>query len=179
MNPKRLSPPLTDKDARSLHVGDEVLITGILYTARDAAHKRLVDLLNQGKNLPFDICGQIVYYVGPSPSRPGRPIGSAGPTTSGRMDAFAPRLIAVGQRGMIGKGEMGAEVARALKEHGAVYLMAVGGAGALLGGTVQESEVVAYEDLGPEAIRRIRVIDFPAIVAQDSHGGNLFRSSVL
>jgi fumarate hydratase subunit beta len=176
MGPKRLSPPLTEKDARSLHAGDEVLITGVLYTARDAAHKRLTDLLDQGKDLPFDIRGQIIYYVGPTPARPGKPFGSAGPTTSGRMDAFAPRLIRAGQKGMIGKGEMGAEVARALEDHGAVYFMAVGGAGALLGRTVEESEIVAYEDLGPEAIRRIRVIDFPALVAQDSHGGNLFRS---
>ncbi len=175
MERKRLTPPLTDEDARSLHAGDEVLITGVLYTARDAAHKRLVDLLDQGKPLPFDVRGQIVYYVGPTPARPGKPIGAAGPTTSGRMDKFAPRLIASGQKGMIGKGEMGVEVSEALKEYGAVYFMTVGGAGALLGKTITESEIVAYEDLGPEAIRKIRVVDFPAIVAQDSHGGNLFK----
>lgn len=170
----RLTPPLSHETVRNLRAGDRVLITGSLYTARDAAHKRLVQILDKGEKLPFEIRGQIIYYVGPTPARPGKPIGSAGPTTSGRMDAYAPRLIAAGLKGMIGKGEMGPDVVKSIQEHGAVCFMAVGGAGALLAQAVTACNIIDYEDLGPEAIRRLEVVDFPVIVAQDSLGGNIY-----
>jgi fumarate hydratase subunit beta len=166
--------PLTIDSVRKLKAGDSVLISGQLYTARDAAHKRLVDLIDAGKELPFDLRDQTIYYVGPAPSRPGQIINSAGPTTSYRMDPYAPVLIENGLRGMIGKGERGSEVVAAMKEFGAVYFAAVGGAAALIAQTIKECEVIAYEDLGAEAIRRMRVQDFPAVVAQDCHGGNLY-----
>jgi len=175
---KVLSTPLTDEVVKSLRVGDEVLINGILYTARDAAHKRLVELLDKGQPLPIDLKGQIIYYVGPTPARPGRPIGAAGPTTSGRMNPYAPRLIAIGLKGMIGKGEMGPEVMEAMKKYGAVYFVAIGGAGALISKSIRKAEVVAYEDLGAEAIRQLEVENFPAIVAQDCYGGNLYEEGV-
>jgi len=171
---KVITTPLSNTDVEDLRAGDTVKITGVIYTARDAAHKRLVDLLDQGKELPFDINGQIIYYVGPAPAKPGQAIGSAGPTTSYRMDPYAPRLIEAGQKGMIGKGEMGLEVVEAMKKHKAVYFAAVGGAGALIAKSIKKSEIVAYEDLGAEAIRRLEVEDFPAVVAQDAHGGNFY-----
>lgn len=173
-----LQTPLSDEDVKKLKIGDKVLLNGVIYTGRDAAHKRLVELIDAGKDLPIDIKGQIIYYVGPSPAKPGKPIGSAGPTTSYRMDPYAPALIAKGLKGMIGKGPRGEGVVAAMKEHGAVYLGAVGGAAALIARAIKKAEVVAYEDLGPEAIRRLEVEDLPVIVAQDSHGGDLFREGV-
>lgn len=169
-----VNPPLSEEDARNLKAGDEVLISGKLYTARDAAHKRLVELLDKGEPLPIDVNGQIIYYVGPTPERPGNPIGSAGPTTSYRMDPYAPRLIEIGLRGMIGKGERGQNVVDAMKEHGAVYFATTGGAAALIAEKIVSSKIVAYEDLGAEAIREVVVKDFPAVVAQDSHGDNIY-----
>jgi len=174
----KLHTPLSDEDVNKLKIGDKVLLNGVIYTGRDAAHKRLVELIDAGKDLPIDIKGQIIYYVGPSPAKPGKPIGSAGPTTSYRMDPYAPALIAQGLKGMIGKGPRGEGVVEAMKEHGAVYLGAVGGAAALIARAIKKAEVVAYEDLGPEAIRRLEVEDLPVIVAQDAHGGNLFQEGV-
>jgi fumarate hydratase subunit beta len=174
----RLHTPLSDEDVDQLKIGDKVLLSGVIYTGRDAAHKRLVELIDAGKELPIDIRGQIIYYVGPSPAKPGKPIGSAGPTTSYRMDPYAPALIAQGLKGMIGKGPRGAGVVEAMKEHRAVYLGAVGGAAALIARAIKKAEVVAYEDLGPEAIRRLEVEDLPVIVAQDAHGGDLFQEGV-
>jgi len=176
--PVRLTPPLSDEDVLGLRAGDKVLITGVLYTARDAAHKRLVELLDAGGELPFDVKGQIIYYVGPTPAKPGAVIGSAGPTTSGRMDAYAPRLIELGLKGMVGKGARGEEVKEAMRAHKAVYMAAVGGAAALIARSIRKAEVIAYEDLGPEAIRRLEVVDFPAIVVNDAHGGDLFEEGV-
>ena len=166
--------PLTEKVARGLKAGDSVLITGTIYTARDAAHKRLLDALDKGGTLPVDLKNQIIYYAGPAPAPPGKPIGSVGPTTSYRMDSFAPKTIELGLKGMIGKGPRGKEVVDAMKKHGAVYFAAVGGAGALLAKCVRGARVVAYEDLGAEAIRELKVEKFPAIVAIDSNGNNLY-----
>ncbi len=170
----RLSPPLTDEVVERLRAGDRVLITGTVYTARDAAHARLVERIRNGESLPFDLEGQIIYFVGPTPAPPGRPIGSAGPTTAYRMDPYSPLLVAHGLKAMIGKGKRSAEVREALKRHKAVYLGAVGGAGALLSKRIVAAEIVAYEDLGPEAIRRLEVRDFPAVVVNDAHGGDLY-----
>jgi len=175
---KKITTPLSDADAASLRVGDKVSITGVIYTGRDAAHKRLVELLDAGKQLPFDPEGQIIYYVGPAPAKPGKPIGSAGPTTSYRMDAYAPRLIEVGLKGMIGKGSRSAEVVDAMKKHRAVYFAAVGGAAALIAKRIKSKELVAYEDLGPEAIFRLEVEDFPVIVANDVSGEDLYQKGV-
>lgn len=172
--PIRLRAPLTDADVKGLRAGDQVLLSGDLYTARDAAHARLADLIRQGQPLPFDLRGQIVYFVGPTPAPPGRPIGSAGPTTSYRMDPYSPLLIEHGLKGMVGKGKRSAEVTEALKKHKAVYLAAVGGAGALIAQRIRAAEIVAYEDLGPEAIRRLTVEDFPAVVVNDCHGGDVY-----
>ena len=172
--PIRMTPPLSDEDVERLKIGDRVLITGVIYTGRDAAHKRLFDLLREGKDLPFDIRGQIIYYVGPTPAKPGQVFGSAGPTTSYRMDAYSPSLIGRGLKGMIGKGMRSDAVKEAMKKHKAVYLAATGGAGALLGKRVKKAEVVAYEDLGPEAIRRLEVEDLPVIVINDVHGDDLY-----
>ncbi len=172
---KVITPPLSDADVEDLRAGDTVKITGVIYTARDAAHKRLVELLDQGKELPVDLEGQIMYFVGPTPAKPGNPIGSAGPTTSYRMDPYSPRIIEIGQKGMIGKGERGTPVVDAMKTHKAVYFAAVGGAGALIAKSIKKAEIVAYEDLGAEAIRRLEVEEFPAVVAQDCHGGNLYQ----
>ncbi|MBP8304244.1 MAG: fumarate hydratase C-terminal domain-containing protein [Phycisphaerae bacterium] len=166
----RLAPPLDEQTARSLRAGDEVLISGVVYTARDMAHQRMCLALEQGQALPFDLEGAVLYFVGPTPARPGRVIGAAGPTTASRMDAFSPMLIAAGLRAMIGKGYRGGEVREALVRHGAVHLSAMGGAGALLSLHIVGAELIAYEDLGTEAIRRLTVVDFPAIVAYDSHG---------
>jgi fumarate hydratase subunit beta len=170
-----LRPPLTDDAVAKLAAGDRVLINGIIYTARDAAHKRLVELIREERPLPLDLAGQIIYYVGPTPPPPGRPIGAAGPTTSYRMDPYAPILIEKGLKGMIGKGVRGDAVIEAMKRHRAVYFAATGGAGALISKTIKRAEVVAYEDLGTEAIRRLEVEAFPAIVVNDAHGNDLYR----
>ena len=171
---KRITAPLTLEQVKDLKVGDSVLISGVIYTARDAAHKRLCELADEGKPLPFDVENSVIYYVGPTPAKPGQVIGSAGPTTSYRMDAYSPTLIKLGQRGMLGKGKRGPEVVEAMKEHGAVYFGAIGGAGAHLAKCIKKAEIVAYEDLGAEAIRRLEVEDFPAIVIIDSEGNNLY-----
>lgn len=168
--------PLTREDARKLKSGDSVLLSGVIYTARDAAHKRLCELVEQGKELPMDVKDSIIYFVGPTPARPGEAIGSAGPTTSYRMDAYSPTMIAQGQTGMIGKGKRSEEVIAAMKEHGAVYFGAIGGCGALLSKCIKKAEVIAYEDLGAEAIRRLEVEDFPVIVIIDSEGNNLYET---
>ncbi len=167
--------PLTDETLKGLKAGDEILLTGVMYVGRDAAHKRMVEALEQGKPLPFDIRGQTIYFMGPSPSRSGQTIGSAGPTTSGRMDSYSPRLIAEGLKGMIGKGMRSQEVKDAMKKYQAVYLAAIGGAGALLSKTIKKSEVIAYEELGAEAVRRLEVEDFPATVINDIYGGDLYQ----
>lgn len=176
--PIRISAPLTDAAVEKLKAGDKVLITGVMYTARDAAHKRLIELLDAGKQLPLDLKGQIIYYVGPTPEKPGEVIGSAGPTTSGRMDAYTPRLIELGLKGMVGKGARSKEVRDSIVAHKAVYMAAVGGAAALIRRSIKKAEIIAYEDLGPEAIRRLEVVDFPAIVVNDVHGGDLFLQGV-
>lgn len=168
--------PLHREDARKLRSGDSCLLSGVIYTARDAAHKRLCELIAEGKELPLDIKDSIIYFVGPTPARPGEAIGSAGPTTSYRMDAYSPILIAQGQTGMIGKGKRSAEVIDAMKEHGAVYFGAIGGCGALLSQCIKKAEVIAYDDLGAEAIRRLEVEDFPVVVIIDSEGNNLYES---
>jgi fumarate hydratase subunit beta len=172
---RRVELPLTREKAAPLNTGDTVLLSGIVYTARDAAHKRLDTLLNEDKPLPFPLQDACIYYAGPTPAAPGRVIGSAGPTTSYRMDAWAPRLLMLGLRGMIGKGERSDEVIRAITWAGALYLGAIGGAGALLSECITASEVIAFEDLGTEAIRRLTVKDFPATVIIDSRGENLYR----
>jgi len=170
----RLKTPLRDEDVVKLEIGDKVLLTGVIYTGRDAAHKRLFDLIQAGKALPIDIRGQVIYYVGPAPAKPGKPIGSAGPTTSYRMDAFAPKLMELGLKGMIGKGNRGADVVEAMKKHKAVYFGATGGAGALLARSIKKAETIAYEDLGPEAIQRLEVEDFPVVVINDTKGNDLY-----
>ena len=170
-----LKPPLTELLVRSLKAGDEVLITGEVYTARDMAHKRLCGSIEAGEELPFGLSGAIVYFVGPTLARPGRVIGAAGPTTSSRMDACSPILIANGLRAMIGKGYRGEEVRKALQEYGAVHLATIGGAGALLSRHITAAEVVAYEELGAEAVRRLEVVDFPAVVAYDSRGNTVYK----
>ena len=173
---KKIQTPFTREDARSLKAGDTCLITGTIYTARDAAHKRLCELVAQGKPLPMDMENAIIYFVGPTPAKPGQAIGSAGPTTSYRMDAYSPALIAIGQTGMIGKGKRNAEVIAAMKEYGAVYFGATGGCGALLSKCIKKAEIVAYEDLGAEAIRKLEVEDFPVTVIIDSEGNNLYET---
>ncbi len=172
--PIRLVTPLSDENVERLRSGDRVLISGVIYTGRDAAHKRLVDLLKTGKDLPFDLRGQIIYYVGPAPAKPGHAFGSAGPTTSYRMDAYAPSLMEKGLKGMIGKGMRSEAVKEAMRRHKAVYFAATGGAGALLARRVKKAEIVAYEDLGPEAIRRLEVEDLPVIVVNDVKGNDLY-----
>ena len=172
---KTLTTPLTTEDLKDLKAGDDVYITGYIYTARDAAHARLVDLLDEGKELPFDIEGAVIYYVGPTPAKPGEPIGSAGPTTSYRMDSYAPRLLDVGLKGMIGKGKRGQEVKDKIVENGAVYFAAIGGAAALIKKCIKSSEVIAYEDLGAEAVRKIYVEDFPVTVINDAQGNDLYQ----
>ncbi|MBA7624981.1 Fumarate hydratase class I, aerobic [subsurface metagenome] len=171
---KKLQPPLNEADVRLLKVGNEVEISGVLYTARDMAHKRLYDSIDSGVELPFELEGAIIYFCGPAPARSGRVIGAAGPTTSSRMDAFSPKLIANGLRVMIGKGYRGGEVRKALKKYGAVHLSAIGGAAALLSKHIVSAEVIAYEDLGTEAIRKLQVVDFPAIVAYDANGNSVY-----
>ncbi|MBA5851726.1 Fe-S-containing hydro-lyase [Clostridium sp. cel8] len=171
---KIIETPLTTEKVKNLHVGDSVFISGTIYTARDAAHKRLIELLNKGKKLPFDIENQIIYYVGPTPPKPGRPIGSAGPTTSYRMDSFTPTLLDIGLKGMIGKGFRSKEVVESMKKNKAVYFGAIGGAAALIAKSIKSSEIIAYEDLGSEAIRKLTVDRLPVIVVIDCEGNNLY-----
>ena len=171
---KRLTLPLKEEDINELKAGDYVYLSGTIYTARDAAHKRMDETLNENGSLPIDIKDSTIYYMGPSPARPGRPIGSAGPTTASRMDKYAPRLLDLGLKGMIGKGKRSPEVIDAIKRNNAVYFAAVGGAGALLSKAIKESRLIAYEDLGTEAIRELTVEDFPVIVVIDKNGNNLY-----
>lgn len=166
--------PLSREDIWELKMGEEVLVEGVVYAARDAAHKRMVEAIRAGEDLPFDVTGQVIYYVGPCPAPPGRVIGSAGPTTSGRMDAYAPLLIEQGLKAMIGKGPRDQEVIKSMQKHGAVYLAAVGGAGAYLAQKIVASEIVAYPDLGPEALLKLQVKDFPCIVAIDAQGNDIY-----
>lgn len=170
----KLTTPLTDDQLKDLKAGDNVLITGYIYTGRDAAHKRLVELLDKGEELPIDIEGAIMYYVGPAPAKPGQPIGSAGPTTSYRMDSYTPQLLDLGLKGMVGKGKRSPEVKEAMLRNGAVYFAAIGGAAALIAKSVKEAEIVCYEDLGAEAIRKLYVEDFPATVEIDAKGVDLY-----
>jgi fumarate hydratase subunit beta len=170
----KLTTPLKNSDLEKLKAGDTVKISGVIYTARDAAHARLVKLLEEGKELPFDPKGQVIYYVGPTPPKPGKVIGSAGPTTSYRMDPYAPQMIEAGLKGMIGKGSRSKEVKEAIVKHKAVYFAAVGGAAALIAQSIKSAEVIAYEDLGAEAIRRLEVEDFPVIVINDIYGNDLY-----
>jgi len=174
----QLQTPLKDKDLKELHIGDKVLISGTIYTARDAAHKRLVDLIAVGKELPFDIKGQIIYFVGPAPARPGMAIGSAGPTTSYRMDPYSPILLDNGLKGMIGKGPRSKEVIESMIKNKGVYFAAIGGAAVVMAQSIKAAKVIAYEDLGPEAIRELQVEDLPCIVANDIYGNDLFDEGV-
>jgi fumarate hydratase subunit beta len=172
---KRVTLPLNDETVKNLKTGDSVLLTGVMYVARDSAHKRMIEALDRGEPLPFDIRGQTIYYMGPSPARPGQVIGSAGPTTSGRMDTFTPRLLSAGLKGMIGKGMRSAEVQVAIRKYGAVYMAAIGGAGALISKSIKKAKVIAYEELGAEALLQIDVEDFPATVINDIFGGDLYQ----
>ena len=172
----KLTPPVTREDLAPLKAGDTVLLSGVVYTARDAAHKRMMELLDKGQPLPFPVEGSALYYVGPTPERPGQVIGSAGPTTSGRMDAYSPRLLDLGQSVMIGKGARNQVVKEAVVRNGAVYLAALGGAGALMAVSVKKLEVICWEDLGCEAVRRLEVEDMPLTVILDAHGGDLYQS---
>ncbi|NIO15789.1 MAG: Fe-S-containing hydro-lyase [Deltaproteobacteria bacterium] len=178
MSEIKITTPVDEDVLSELKVGDRVLISGVLYTARDAAHKRMAEALERQEPLPVDLTGQIIYYAGPSPTPPGKPIGSVGPTTSYRMDPYAPRLMDAGLKGMIGKGPRSHQVIDSMVKNKAVYFAAIGGAAALLARQVKKAEVVAYEDLGPEAIRRLVVEDFPAIVVNDIHGNDLFVEGV-
>lgn len=172
---KKVKLPLTDDTLKDLKAGDDVLLNGVIYVARDAAHKRMVEALDRGQDLPFDVRGQTVYFMGPSPAKPGQVIGSAGPTTSGRMDSYSPRLIAAGLKGMIGKGNRSQAVKEAMKKHRAVYFAAIGGAGALISKSIKKAEVIAYDELGAEAVRRLEVEDFPVTVINDIYGGDLYQ----
>ncbi len=171
---KRITAPFDDVTARSLRAGDRVLISGTIIAARDAAHKKLVETLDAGENLPVDLTNAVIYYVGPSPAKPGEAIGAAGPTTSGRMDAYTPRILEQGVRGMIGKGYRKPEVIESMKKHGVPYMAAVGGAGALIAKSIKKYTVLAYEDLGPEAVAAMEVVDFPAIVVIDCDGNDYY-----
>lgn len=175
---KYIKAPLSDQDAKELNAGDYVYITGTVYTARDAAHKRMYEALEKGEKLPLDMENNIIYYMGPSPAREGRPIGSAGPTTASRMDKYAPSLLDLGLKGMIGKGKRSDAVKEAIVRNGSVYFAAVGGAGALLAQSIKSSEVIAYDDLGTEAIRKLEVENFPVIVVIDSQGNNLYETAI-
>jgi fumarate hydratase subunit beta len=175
---KTITTPLSESIVQNLKAGDSVLISGVLYTGRDSAHKRLIESLNQGNDLPFDIRGQIIYYAGPAPAKPGRPIGSIGPTTSYRMDPYAPKLIQMGLKGMIGKGNRSEEVKNAIRQYKAVYFGAIGGAAALMAQSVKKAEIVAYEDLGPEAVRKLEVENLPVVVVNDCYGGDLYKEGV-
>jgi fumarate hydratase subunit beta len=174
MTVRNIRSPLDEETVKKLKAGDRVFITGVIYTARDAAHKSMVEALDRGEKLPFDITNQTIYYMGPTPARPGQVIGSAGPTTSGRMDSYAVRLIAAGLRGMVGKGSRSQAVKDAMKKYKAVYFAAIGGAGALISKNIKRAEVIAYDDLGVEAIRRLEVKNFPATVINDIYGGDLY-----
>jgi fumarate hydratase subunit beta len=171
----KVQTPLSAEFAHSLKVGAQVQISGVIYTARDIAHKKLCEAIDTGEKLPFELEGTIIYFAGPTPARPGKVIGAIGPTTSSRMDAFSPKLIANGLRAMIGKGYRGGEVRDALKKYGAVHLSTIGGAGALLSKHIVSADVIAYEDLGTEAIRKLEVVDFPAVVAYDSYGNGVYK----
>jgi len=171
----KLTTPVNDDEIKKLRIGQNVLLNGVIYTGRDAAHKKLVELLDSGQELPIDLKGQIIYYVGPSPAKPGQIIGSAGPTTSGRMDIYAPKLIALGLKGMIGKGQRSPAVIKAMQKYNAVYFAAVGGAAALISKSIKKCEVVAYPELGPEAIYRLEVENFPVIVVNDTLGEDLYK----
>lgn len=175
---KKITTPLTYEQIKDLKAGDQVSITGVIYSARDAAHKILVDLLAEGKELPVDFKDQVVYYAGPTPAKPGKVIGSCGPTTSGRMDAFSPTMMEQGLKGMIGKGPRSKAVIASMKENGAVYFAAIGGAAALIADTIQKVDIVAFPELGPEAIRRMEVVDYPCIVAIDCEGNDLYELGV-
>ena len=175
---KHYTVPFSKEEAAQLQAGDYVYLTGTIYTARDAAHKRMYEALEKGETLPFDIRDNVIYYMGPSPAREGRAIGSAGPTTSSRMDRYTPVLLDLGMSGMIGKGKRTEEVRQAMMRNGAVYFAAVGGAGAILSRAIIKSEVIAYDDLGTEAIRRLEVKDFPVIVVMDSRGNNLYETAI-
>jgi fumarate hydratase subunit beta len=175
---KKITAPLTMAAVKDLRAGDSVLISGIIYTGRDLAHKKLTDAMKAGEKLPFDLDGAVIYYVGPSPAKPGKVIGSAGPTTSYRMDAYSPLLIERGLRGMVGKGNRTQPVLDAMRKYGAVYFAAVGGAAALIARSIKAARVIAYEDLGPEAVRELVVEDFPAIVINDMYGGDLYQQGV-
>lgn len=177
METLKIKSPIPEETVKKLKAGMKVLMSGVIYVARDAAHKRMVEALDRGEKLPFDIKGQTIFYMGPSPARPGQVIGAAGPTTSSRMDAFTPRLMSVGLRSMIGKGERSQAVRDAIKEYAGVHFIAYGGAGALVAKTVKKSELIAYPDLGAEAILRLEVEDFPAVVANDASGGDLFEEA--
>ena len=174
MAARQITLPLTEELAKTLHAGDSVLVTGTIYTSRDAGHKRMCEALARGEELPFDPTDATIYYVGPTPAKPGKVIGSAGPTTSGRMDAYAPTMMSVGARGMIGKGARLPEVVDAMKQYSGVYFGAIGGAGALLAKSIKEAELIAYEDLGAEALRKLYVEDMPLVVIIDSEGNNLY-----
>jgi fumarate hydratase subunit beta len=171
---KKVRLPLTDEVARELRAGDQVLLSGSVLTGRDAAHKRLAALLEKGEDLPVCVQGEVIYYVGPAPARPGQPVGSAGPTSSYRMDIYTPPLLARGLKGMIGKGRLGPETMRAMPRYGAVYFGAIGGSAVLISKAIRSARVVAYEDLGPEAIHRFEIVDLPAVVCVDTQGGNLY-----
>lgn len=175
---RNITAPLSDEVAKELKSGDYVYITGTIYTARDAAHKRMWEALEKGEELPIEMKNNIIYYMGPSPAREGRPIGSAGPTTASRMDKYAPKLLDLGLKGMIGKGKRIEQVKEAIVRNGSVYFAAVGGAGAILSKAIKKSEVIAYDDLGTEAIRKLYVEDFPAIVVIDSQGNNLYETAI-
>lgn len=174
---KIINVPLNDTDVAKLKAGEQVLLSGTIYTARDAAHKRMTESLERGEGLPVDITGQVIYYVGPTPAKPGKVIGSAGPTTSSRMDLYTPKLLDAGLKGMIGKGKRSTEVVEAIKKYKAVYFAAAGGAGALLSKRIRKAEVVAYGDLGPEAIYRLEVEEFPVIVVNDIYGKDLYEEA--
>ncbi len=178
VDPIRITPPISDEVVVKLRAGDHVLITGVIYTARDMAHKAMVERNKKGEPMPFDLSGQVLYYTGPTPAPPGRPIGSAGPTTSYRMDKYAPYLLERGLKGMIGKGPRGPEVKDAIRKHKAVYFAAIGGAGAFISKTIKKAEVIAYPELGTEAVMRLEVEDFPAFVVNDVHGGDLYEMGV-
>ena len=175
---RHITAPINKETAKELRAGDYVYLTGTIYTARDAAHKRMYEALEKGETLPLEMKDNVIYYMGPSPAREGRPIGSAGPTTASRMDKYAPALLDLGLTGMIGKGKRSEAVREAIVRNGAVYFAAVGGAGALLAGSIKASEVIAYDDLGTEAIRRLEVENFPVIVVMDSEGNNLYETAV-
>jgi len=177
-NPTKINAPLTDDVISQLKAGDHVLITGVMYTGRDMAHKYIVEGHNKGENPPFDLAGQILYYTGPTPAPPGKPIGSAGPTTSYRMDKYTPTLLELGLKGMIGKGPRGQAVKDAIKRHKAVYFAAIGGAGALISKAIRKAEVIAYPELGTEAVMRLEVEDFPAVVVNDVYGNDLYQIGV-